>query len=472
MVQSRASAEERPTAVILAAGKGTRMRSSRPKVLHEAAGRPLLAWVIDAALAAGCGRILVVVGHAHEQIRAAFADRTDIEWVMQDEQRGTGHALAAARGRLEGVEGRLLVLSGDVPLVTPRTLDRLLDATRETWGALATATFDDPGRLGRIVADGDRLARIVEHADADEDTRSIRTVNAGIYALRTPEIFTDLDALDTDNAQGELYLTDAVGAAAADGRGVALVDLESPSEALGVNDRRDLSKVHRALVDRRIEALMRAGVTFLDPATTTVEAAVEIGEDSVIHPGVSLLGGTALGKGVTVHSGAWIQDARVADRAVVKPMSVLEGARLRDDASAGPFARLRPGADIGEGAAVGNFVEVKKSRLGPGVKAGHLAYLGDAEIGAGSNIGAGVITCNYDGQQKHGTTVGDGAFIGSDTMLVAPVTVGPGATTAAGSVITHHVPEGALAVGRSRQRNVPDWRARQARRIARAEDKD
>ena len=459
-----------PTAVVLAAGKGTRMCSAQPKVLHRAAGRPLLGWVIEAARQAGCGRILVVVGHARESVREAFANDHDITWVVQENQRGTGHALAQARVALEQDEGQILVLSGDVPLVTPRTLERLLAATHDCWGALATATLDDPGRLGRIIADDDRLVRIVEHADADAGQRAIRTINAGIYALRSPGIFADLDALGSDNAQGELYLTDAVSAAATDGRGVAMVALDSPSEAFGVNDRRDLATVHRALVDRQIDHLMTRGVTFLDPQTTTVEAGVEVGMDSVIHPGVSLLGTTTLGAGVTVHSGAWLEDARVADGATIKPMSVLEGAIVRDGATAGPFARLRPGADIGEGAAVGNFVEIKKSRLGPGVKAGHLAYLGDADVGAGTNIGAGVITCNYDGASKHPTTIGEGAFVGSDTMLVAPVSVGSGATTGAGSVITHDVPEGALAVGRSRQRNIPDWRRRN--RSSGKEEKD
>lgn len=450
-----------PTAVILAAGKGTRMRSGRPKVLHEAAGRPLLGWVVAAARAAGCRRILVVVGHGQDSVREAFAGQDDLVWVEQTEQRGTGHALAQTRRHLETATGRLLVLSGDVPLVTAETLRRLLDATASAWGAMAVATVDDPGRLGRVVArGGDRLGRIVEHADAGPEERALRSINAGIYALRTPDIFVDLDALSTDNAQGELYLTDAVTAAAGDGRGIALVELASPSEALGVNDRRDLARVHLALVARQVERLMAAGVTVLDPARTTVHADVEAGPDCIIHPGASLLGTTRLGTGVIVHTGAWLLDAELADGAIVKPMSVLESAVLRGGAAAGPFARLRPGADIGEGAAVGNFVEVKKSRLGPGVKAGHLAYLGDADIGAGANIGAGVITCNYDGTSKHSTTVGEGAFVGSDTMLVAPVSVGAGATTGAGSVITHDVPAGALAVGRSRQRNIAGWRAR------------
>lgn len=451
-----------PVAVVLAAGKGTRMRSQQPKVLHEVAGRPMLAWVLDAARDAGCGQILVIVGHGQEDVRRAFADQHDLVWVVQEEQRGTGHALAQAAPLLPEAT-RVLVLSGDVPLVRARTLTALLEAAERDWGALAVAELDEPDRLGRVlVAPDGGLERIVEHADASENERAIRRINAGLYALRAPTVFEDLERIDTDNAQGELYLTDAVTGAVAAGRPMALVTLDDPAEAFGVNDRRDLARVHRALLDRSAARLMDEGVTVLEPARTAIEPSVAIGADTIIHPQVSLLGTTRIGVGCTIHQGAWIQDSTVADGAVIKPYSVLDGAIVGPRAAAGPFARLRPGAELGEAAAVGNFVEVKNARLGPGAKAGHLTYLGDADIGPRANIGAGVVTCNYDGERKHRTVVGERAFVGSDTMLVAPVAVGDRAVTGAGSVITQDVPEGALGLGRARQRTIHDWQTRRA----------
>jgi bifunctional UDP-N-acetylglucosamine pyrophosphorylase/glucosamine-1-phosphate N-acetyltransferase len=450
----------RPTAaVVLAAGKGTRMKSERPKVLHDAAGRPLLGWVLEAARAAGCARISVVVGHGAAEVRARFADEADLEWVEQREQLGTGHALAQAAPTITG-PALLLVLSGDVPLIRPETLARLIEAAAAGWGAMAVATLEAPGSLGRVIGDGHGLERIVEARDASAEELAVRRVNAGLYALPAPDIFEFLTRLAPDNAQGELYLTDAVTAAARAGHRVALVELDDPQEALGVNDRLELAGVHRRLVERRIGELARAGVTFLDPATTTVEAGVTAAPDTVVHGGVHLLGATALGRGVTVHAGAWLRDAGVEDGASIEPYSVVDGARVGPGCRVGPFARLRPKTVLEAGARVGNFVEVKASTLGPGAKANHLAYVGDARVGARANLGAGVVTCNYDGREKHRTEIGPGAFVGSDTMLVAPVKVGADATTAAGSVITKDVPDGALAVERTPQRNVPGWAAR------------
>lgn len=450
-------------AVILAAGKGTRMRSERPKVLHEAGGRPLLGWVVEAARAAGCGRILVVVGHGAEAVRAAFAGQEDLVWVEQREQRGTGHALAQAAGAVgaAGAEALLLVLSGDVPLVEPATLERLAAAAEAGWGAVAVAELEHPGGLGRVIADGaGHLERIVEARDAAPEELAIGRVNAGLYALPSPEIFTRLAGLTADNAQGELYLTDAVSGAARDGRRVQLVALADPHEALGVNDRLELARVHRLLCERRVRQLALAGATFLEPATTTVGAAVEAGRDCLVEGGVTLLGRTTLAAGVTVRTGAWLRDCSVAEGATIEPFSVLDGAAVGAGCRVGPFARLRPGAVLEAGARVGNFVEVKNATLGAGARAGHLAYLGDASVGAGANIGAGVVTCNYDGVAKHRTTIGERAFIGSDTMLVAPVEVGAEATTGAGSVITRDVPAGALAVERAPQKNIEGWAAR------------
>lgn len=442
-------------AVLLAAGKGTRMRSSLPKVLHRAAGRPLLQWVVDAARGAGCERILVVVGHGAEQVREEVTG-DDLGWVLQAEQRGTGHALAQAEAEIPG-EALVLVLSGDVPLVTPATLERLAEAAESGWGAMAVADFDRPGSLGRVIGEGGRLQRIVEAADATPEQLAIQSINAGIYALPAPAVFDDLRRITTDNAQGELYLTDAVTLAAAEGRPVALVTLPETAEALGVNNRVELALVHRRLIDRYLEALMVSGVTVLEPARTMIEPGVSVGPDTVIHPGVSLLGNTEVGSGCTLHQGAWLRDTRVGVGVSIEPYSVLDGAEVGDLCRVGPFARLRPASRLLKRARVGNFVEVKASRLGEGSKVNHLAYVGDATIGEGANVGAGVVTCNYDGTRKHPTEIGRGAFIGSDTMLVAPVKVGDGASTAAGSVITKDVPDGALAVGRARQKNLEGW---------------
>lgn len=443
-------------AVVLAAGKGTRMRSSLPKVLHRAAGRPLLEWVIEAARAAGCGRILVVIGHGAEQV-CEEVKGDDLGWVLQAEQKGTGHALAQAEEEIPG-EATVLVLSGDAPLVTAATMARLAAEAEAGWGSMAVAELAEPGSLGRVItrADG-AFDRIVEARDASPEELRVGRVNAGLYALPAPEIFDHLRRLTPNNAQGELYLTDAVTNAAAGGRPVRLVTLEDADEALGVNDRAELARVHRLLLDRHLQALMVSGVTILEPGRTVVEPGVRVGTDTVIHPGVSLLGKTEIGAGCEIHQGCWVRDSRLGEGVILHPYSVLDGAEAADGCRVGPFARLRPASRLLEGARVGNFVEVKNSELGPGAKANHLAYVGDATVGAGANLGAGVVTCNYDGVRKNPTRIGAGAFIGSDTMLVAPVRVGDGASTAAGSVITKDVPDGALAVSRERQKNLEGW---------------
>jgi bifunctional UDP-N-acetylglucosamine pyrophosphorylase/glucosamine-1-phosphate N-acetyltransferase len=443
-------------AVILAAGKGTRMKSALPKVLHRAAGRPLLQWVIDAARGAGCERILVVIGHGAERVREEIRG-DDLGWVLQAEQKGTGHALAQAEPEIPG-EANILVLSGDVPLVRVETLRRLAEAADAGWGAMAVADLPDPGSLGRVLVNESGAFRaIVEYKDATEEQRKVTRINAGLYALPAPEVFGYLRNLKTDNAQGELYLTDAVTQAGRDGRAVTLVNLPDMDEALGVNDRTELARVHRLLLDRHLTDLMKSGVTILEPGRTVIEPGVRVGEDTVIHPGVSLLGETVVGRDCIIQQGAWLRDTAVGDGTSVEPYSVLDGAEIGDGCRVGPFARLRPASRLLRGARVGNFVEVKSSVLGEGAKANHLAYVGDATVGDGANIGAGVVTCNYDGVRKNATEIGAGAFIGSDTMLVAPVKVGAGASTAAGSIITKNVPDGALAVGRVRQKNLEGW---------------
>jgi bifunctional UDP-N-acetylglucosamine pyrophosphorylase/glucosamine-1-phosphate N-acetyltransferase len=367
-------------AVVLAAGKGTRMRSALPKVLHPAAGRPLLAWVLDAARAAGCERILVVVGHGAEQVRAAFAaeaggtgeasgHRGDLAWVVQEEQRGTGHALAQAARLIEG-PAQLLVLSGDVPLVTAQTLERLLAAAAGGWGAMAVADLAAPGALGRVIAraggpaEGGReeqpvelLERIVEAADALPAELAVTLVNAGLYVLPAPEVFGYLAGLAPANAQGEIYLTDALNVAAAAGRRIELVRLADPHEALGVNDRRELAAVHRRLLDRHLDGLMLAGVTVLEPARTVAEATVCVGSDTVLHPDVSLLGRTEIGSGCVLRQGAWVRDSRLGDEVTVEPYSVLDGAVVAGGCRVGPFARLGTALQLLPGGRVGQCEE-------------------------------------------------------------------------------------------------------------------
>ena len=472
--------------MVLAAGKGTRMRSDLPKVLHRAGGRPLLDWVLDAARAAGCPRLLVVVGHGAERVREEV-DGRGVEWVLQAEQRGTGHALAQAEAYLAGQPATLLVLSGDVPLVSAGTLADLAarversgeisqanaagrggaaNATVEgpgdgvpshpAWGAMAVADLDEPGSLGRVLENPDgTLAAIVEAREASPEVLAVRRVNAGLYALPAPEIFDYLRGLSANNSQGELYLTDALTNAAAAGERIELVPLADPAEGLGVNDRAELAAIHRKLVDRHLAELMKAGVTVLEPGRTLIEPGVEVGADTTVHPGVALSGATRVGRGCTLHQGAWLRDTTLGDGATIEPYSVLDGAEVEEGCRVGPFARLRPAARLRRGARVGNFVEVKNAELGPNSRAGHLAYLGDATVGERANIGAGTVTCNFDGTAKHRTEIGRDAFLGSDTLLVAPVKVGEGAATAAGSVITKDVPDGALAVGRARQKNLP-----------------
>ncbi|MEO8276684.1 MAG: bifunctional UDP-N-acetylglucosamine diphosphorylase/glucosamine-1-phosphate N-acetyltransferase GlmU [Thermoanaerobaculia bacterium] len=463
------SPEPERLAVVLAAGQGKRMRSALPKVLHEVAGRPMLTRVLATARLSGCDRLLIVVGHGADTVRQSFPD-ADITWVEQREQRGTGHALqqAAAHVRQPAL---LLVLSGDVPLVRAATLDRLARAAANGWGAMAAATLAEPGTLGRVIARSDgSLERIVEAADATADEIAIRRVNAGLYALPAPEIFDFLAALAPNNAQGELYLTDALGNAAAAGRRIEVVELDDPDEALGVNDRADLARVHRLLLDRKARELQRGGVTLLAPERAAIEPESEIAPDSVVHADVSLAGACRVGTGTTVHQGVWMRNSTIGEDCIIEPYSVLDGAVVGNGCRVGPFARLRPGTVLGDGARVGNFVEVKNSRLGRKAKANHLSYVGDAEVGEGANLGAGTVTCNYDGEKKHRTEIGAGAFIGSGSMLVAPVTVGAQATIGAGSVITKSVPPGALAIERSTQRTVPEWSERRERRRNKGSD--
>ncbi len=444
--------------VILAAGQGTRLRSRRAKVLHRVGGRALIEHVVRAAQRLGAP-IYVVVGHQAEEVRK-LAEPLGARTVVQEPQRGTGHALETARSALRKFR-RAIVLPGDAPLVRAETLEALGQAHRATGAAatVLTAILDDPTGYGRIVRepDGDGIRAIVEEKAARAAERAIREINSGIYCFELEKLWPVLGELRPENVHRELYLTDAVALLRQRGERVAAKAADDPREILGCNTRREMAEVDCLLRRRKVEELMAAGVTFYLPETARVDADVEAGPDTTIEPGVALLGATRLGAGVTVGTGSVVADSVVEDEAVIRPYSVVEGSRVERGATVGPFAHLREGAEIAAGACVGNYVEVKKSRLGEGSKAMHLTYLGDAVIGPETNIGAGTITCNYDGVRKNPTRIGAGVFIGSGTELVAPVEVGDGAYVAAGSTITESVPAGALGIARERQVNKPGW---------------
>ncbi|WP_456476172.1 bifunctional UDP-N-acetylglucosamine diphosphorylase/glucosamine-1-phosphate N-acetyltransferase GlmU [Oceanithermus sp.] len=450
--------------VILAAGKGTRMKSALPKVLHPLLGRPLVAYAARAALDAGAERVVAVVGHGAEEVSAAL-EPLGVRTALQAEQLGTAHALASARPELADWDGPVVVTMGDAPLISAATLRGLAEAL-PAGGGMAMLTFepDDPAQYGRVLRDEEgHVARVVEFKDATPEERAVREVNAGVYAFDA-NVWDFLAEVGRDNAAGEYYLPDLIGVYQRHGLPVRAFKAEDPTELLAVNDRVQLATVERVLLDRLRARWMRAGVRMILPETVYLEPSVELAPDVTLEPGVMLKGTTRVGEGAFVGAYSVLTDSELAPGAEVRPHSVLEGARLAAGAAVGPFARLRPGAVLEEGAFVGNFVEVKKSRLGPGVKAGHLAYLGDAEVGAGTNVGAGTITANYDGEKKHPTIIGPRAFIGSNSVLIAPVRIGAEATVAAGSAINQDVPPGALAIARGRQRNVEGWAERKRRK--------
>jgi bifunctional UDP-N-acetylglucosamine pyrophosphorylase/glucosamine-1-phosphate N-acetyltransferase len=445
--------------VILAAGKGTRMKSELPKVLHPVAGKPLLDRVVATALALQPGTVTIVVGHGADQVRHRFQDREDVRLVVQEPQLGTGHALLQTEPVLRGRAGTVVLLSGDVPLLKSETL-RALIATHRDAGAAATvltATLDRPYGYGRIVRSNGRIARIVEERDATPAQREIREINSGIYAFAAERLFEALAAIGSENAQGEYYLPDLIAIYRRQKRTVTTCSVADATEIRGINSRTELAEVSRMVRQQKNEELMAAGVTIIDPATTYIDSDVEVGADTVIHPCVFLEGTTKIGAACELHAGSRVVNSTVGDRVVIRNYSVITDATIDSGALIGPFAHLRPGATIGAEAHVGNFVELKKATLGAGSKANHLAYIGDAKIGARVNVGAGTITCNYDGTAKHETVIEDGAFIGSNSTLVAPLTVGQGAYVAAGSAVTADVPAGALGIGRGRQENKPGW---------------
>ncbi len=440
-------------AVVLAAGQGTRMQSDRAKVLHELAGRPLLDWSLRVAEALQPERLVVVVGRDGDRVRERFCGRA--VFAEQREQRGTGHAVLAAREALRDFAGEVLVLYGDTPLLRAESLRRLREARVRTGAALALLSSPEP-LPGRVVRDAEgRVQRIVEVTDATAEELAIPEGNTGVYLLDAGDLYRWLGRVDDRNRQGELYLTDIVALAVAEGRRVEAVRLEDPAEALGVNTRAELARAGAVLRRRIAEALMAGGVTLVDPERTYIDADVRVGRDTVIEPGCVIQGPTVIGEGVQI-----------------KAHTVIESSVVEDGVVLGPSAHLRPGTYLGRGSRIGNFVEVKNSRLGPGVKADHLAYIGDADVGAGSSFGCGSIVVNYSGIEKSRTTVEEDVFVGCNANLIAPVHLERGAYVAAGSTVTARVPRDALAIARARQRNVEGWRERQRERAKRLRERD
>ncbi|TAM83625.1 MAG: UDP-N-acetylglucosamine diphosphorylase/glucosamine-1-phosphate N-acetyltransferase [Acidobacteria bacterium] len=446
--------------VILAAGKSTRFKSERSKLVHTLAGRPLGDYVVSAALAAGPESVLMVVGHNAASVRETLA-RPGLTFVEQKEQRGTGHALMVARPQLEKCKGSaVVVIVGDVPLLRTATLLELVAAHRKARASASVLTMrpDSPSGYGRIVRTrGGAVRAIVEEKLCSSAQRRIGEVSSGILCFSRIELLKHLDKLSDKNAQKEYLLTDLVSILNRHHKKVVAFPIADAREVLGVNDRVELAQVERILRMQKAEALMRGGVTIVDPQSTYIDSIVEVGTDTVIEPGVSLLGNTRIGGYCTIRVHSTIADSVLGDRVLVRPNTFVTGCVIGSDVILGPFAHLRDGAVIADGARIGNFVEVKKSRVGRGTRAWHLTYLGDATLGEQVNIGAGTVTCNYDGEKKNQTEIEDGVFIGSGTMLVAPVKIGKGSYVAAGSAITADVPAESLAVGRARQVNKEGW---------------
>ena len=445
--------------VILAAGKGTRMKSDVPKVLHRIAGRALIDWVLQTAGALRPTSVTLVVGHASGQVLQHLRQFPAVQVVVQEPQLGTGHALMQTAPLLRHRTGTVVLLSGDVPLLSTQTLQRLLDTHRQTRAAatVLTAVLERPYGYGRIVRTNNRITRIVEERDASRSQREIKEINSGVYLFALDGLFDSLDTVGANNAQGEYYLPDLVAIYRKRKQEVATYTVENAREIRGINSRSELAEVSAMVRQQKNEELMAAGVTLIDPATTYIEPDVEIGADTVIHPCVFIEGSTKIGAACEIHAGSRIVNSTLGDHVLVRNHTVIAESTIAAGACVGPFAHLRPGTNLADNVRIGNFVELKKATLGRGSKANHLTYLGDASIGADVNVGAGTITCNYDGFGKYRTEIGDAAFIGSNSVLVAPVKVAPNAYVAAGSAITDNVPAGALAIGRGRQENKAGW---------------
>ena len=445
----------RLSVIILAAGQGTRMKSSLPKVMHRIAGVPMLEHVYRRSLELGADDIHIVYGHGGEHLHEYCSD-FKVDWVLQEEQLGTAHAVEQASPKIND-DSVALVLYGDVPLIKSETLKALVEKVSNNNIALLTVDLDDPTGYGRIVREGEKVTSIVEHKDASEQQKKIKEVNTGILALRAGYLNECLSKIDNNNSQGEYYLTDIIAMAVADGSEIFTAQPENSYEVEGVNDRKQLAKLERIHQQERVEQIMLEGISVADPARVDIRGELKIGSDSFIDINVLFEGQVEIGNNVIISAGCVINNCKIANDCTIKPYSVLDNAVIEEAVEIGPFARLRPGTHLHKNSRVGNFVEVKNTELGEGSKAGHLSYLGDSEIGSDVNIGAGTITCNYDGANKFKTVIKDGAFIGSDTQLVAPVTVGKNATIGAGSTITRDTEDDSLTLSRSVQKMIEGW---------------
>lgn len=443
------------SAVILAAGKGTRMYSNTPKVLHTLAGKPMVKHVIDTCNGLGAQNIHLVYGHGGEQMQATLAEES-VNWALQADQLGTGHAVDQASAHFADDE-KVLVLYGDVPLISPETIENLLDAQPNGGIALLTVVLDNPTGYGRIIRRNGPVVAIVEQKDATDEQKLIKEINTGVMVATGGDLKRWLSGLSNDNAQGEYYLTDVIAAAHDEGRAVEAVHPISPIEVEGVNDRSQLARLERAYQAEQADKLLKQGVMLRDPSRFDLRGELQCGMDVEIDTNVIVEGCVSIGDNVVIGTGCVLKDCEIDDNTVVRPYSVIEGATVGEDCTVGPFTRLRPGADMRNNSHVGNFVEVKNTRLGEGSKANHLTYLGDAEIGQRVNVGAGTITCNYDGANKFKTIIGDDVFVGSDSQLIAPVTIGNGATVGAGSTVTRDVSENELVISRAKERKIANW---------------
>lgn len=443
--------------IALAAGKGTRMKSEKAKVLHSVAGTPMITRVVKSALSTNPDKLVVVIGHQGEAVKSVLSEH-QIEYSVQSEQLGTGHAIASTKGLFEGYKGYCLILCGDTPLIQASSIKMALESHTNSTSKLTVVTthVNNPFGYGRIIRDNHRaIIGIVEEKDATGDQRRINEINTGIYVVDSELLFRLVDTLKNHNTQGEYYLTDIVGAAVELGLDLNTHELEDSSEVTGINTMAELAYASKILWDKKRTDLMSNGVHLVDPRTVYVDSDVQIGHDTVVYQGVNITGATIIGKNCIIEPGVFISDCLIGDNVHVKLSSRLDKSEVNNGASVGPMAHLRPDSKIGEQAKIGNFVEVKKTDFGKGSKASHLTYLGDSKIGQGVNIGCGTITCNYDGRTKHTTEIGDNSFIGSDVQLVAPVKVGKGCIIAAGSAITKDVPDHSMGVTRTKQRIYP-----------------
>ena len=462
--------------IILAAGKGTRMNTSLPKVLHNLGGRSLLDHVLETAVSLGTGKVIVVAGHGAEAVRKIISEKNgDLEVVVQEPQLGTGHAVSQCLDMLSGFHGTVVVLSGDVPGLQSETVRNLARVRIDNQASISVLTgrLEDPSGYGRIIRQPDgAIQEIREQKDLSEEQGNIKEVNLGVYAFDASFLSRELPKIGSENAQGEYYLTDLIKVAAGSGSGVVSHSAADHTEALGINTLEELSGVGKMTNRRYLEKLMSSGVQILDPDQTWIEDTVTVEPDTTIHPMVFLRGATKIGAGSVINPGSVITDSNLGARVEIRPYCVITDSSIADDAAVGPFAHLRPGTDIGPWARIGNYVEIKKSVIGEGSKVSHLTYVGDAELGQDVNIGAGCVTCNYDGFSKFKTVIEDGVFVGSGTMMVAPITLGKGSLVAAGSTLTKDVPPDALAVARGQQSNKEGWAAARREKITKKSKKE